>query len=154
MTMTLFTDGWTLIGTIDPDAYASSPSTTTLTDAIDMSKYDQVAFIGLTGNLAAAGNTVDFSVTQATTAAGTYKAVTSASITQLTGSPSDDDKQFVVTVDQTALDMDNDYRFVKGSLVTAGGAATSDVCVVAFGRAKQKPASDSDLTSVAEIVSV
>ena len=154
MSKTLFTDQWAVIGAIDPDEHVSSPTTVALTDAIDMALYDQVAFIVQTGNIVSAAGTVAFSVTQATTAAGTYKAVTSAAITTLTGSPTMDDKQAIVTVNQTALDMDNNYRFLKGSLTVGGSTGASDASVVALGRAKHAPASDGDLASVAEIVSV
>ena len=147
MTMTYFTDEWAVVGTIDPDANTAA---TYLTDAIDMALYDQVVFINLNGTLA---GTVDFKVTQATTAAGTYKDVTSAAITQIADSPvtTQNDTQQIITVDQTALDMDNDYRYVKGSLTTGG---TNDGAVIALGRAKSGPASDNDLASVSEIVHV
>ncbi len=153
--MTLFTDEWAVIGAIDPDQVAvASPNTASLSDAVDMSDYDQVAFILSTGNFSAAASTLNFKVTQATTSGGTYKDVTSAAITQLTGSPTDDDKQAIIVVDQTALDMDNNYRFVKASVTPGGGAGNIDYSVVAVGRAKKRPASGSDLASVDEIVSV
>lgn len=147
MAMNYFTDEWAVIGTIDPDANTAA---TYLTDAIDMADYDQVAFVVMNGTLA---GTMDFKVTQATTSGGTYKDVTGAAITQIADSPvtTQSDSQQIVTVDQTALDMDNDYRYVKGSL-TCG--ATNDSAVIAIGRAKKKPASDSDLASVSEIVNV
>ncbi len=160
--MTLFTDEWALIGTIDPDQYAvASPNAATLGDAIDMSDYDQVAFILMTGNFArnvvtspiGAQPTLDFKIVQATTSAGTYKDVTSASATQLTASPTDDDKQAIIIVNQNDLDMDNNYRYVKPS-VTLGGSGDVDFAIHAFGRAKHRPASDSDLSSVDEIVNV
>lgn len=150
----LFTDDWALIGTIDPDQHAvASPETALLSDAIDMSDYDQVAFVLATGNFSAAAGLLEFKVTQATTSAGTYKDVTGAAATDLTGSPSDDDKQVIVTVDQTALDIANDYRYVKASLKPRG-SGNIDACVLCFGRAKKGPASGSDLASVDEIVSV
>ena len=152
MNMTYFTDEWALLGTIDPAALASSPATATLTDAIDMASYDQVAFVVAVGAIGAAANTVNFSVTQAATSGGVYKAISGTAITPLTGSPTDANKQVIVTVDQTALDLANDYRYVKGSLSTAGGASTTLACVTVFGRAKHKPASGSDLASVDEIV--
>lgn len=154
MSMTLFTDEWALIATIDPQTVVSSPSTETLSDEIDMTSYDQVAFVFNVGAMAAAGDTVNCKAVQAATAGGTYKDVTGAAATELTGSPSDANKQVIVIVDQTALDMDNNYRYVKGSVTTAGGTTGSAICVTAYGRAKHKPASDADLASVDEIVNV
>ena len=149
MSMNLFSDEWALVGTIDPDVNTAG---TYLTDAIDMSLYDRVAFVVANGSLIA-GGTVAFKVTQATTSGGTYKDVTSAAITGLTGSPdTGSDKQQIVIVDQTALDMDNNYRYVKGSLTIA--TQSQDGAVLALGRAKYKAASGSDLASVSEIVSV
>ncbi len=149
MTMTRFTDEWALIGTIDPDVNTAN---TYLTDAIDMAKYDRVAFVLMNGSLVA-GGTVAFKVTQATTSGGTYKDVTSAAITGLTGSPdTGSDNQQIIEVDQTALDMANDYRWVKGSLVIA--TQSQDGAVIVFGRAKKKPATGNDLASLTEIVAV
>ena len=151
MSMTLFTDEWALIGAIDPDNTTNSPATTALTDAVDMADYDQVAFVFSVGNFSTAAGTLACTVTQAATSGGTYKAITGASATSLTGSPSDDDKQVIIIVNQEDLDIDNNYRFVKGSMAAAG-TGTVDIHCVAFGRAKHKPASDADLASVDEIV--
>ena len=151
---TLFTDEWSLIGTIDPDKVVSSPASNQLTDAIDMADYDQVAFVFAFGNMDGAADTVTCSVVQSDASGGTYKAVTNASATALTGSPNQDDSQVIITVDEHALDMDNDYRYVKGQVALAGGTTGTDITVMAFGRAKHKPASDADLSSVAEIVNV
>ncbi len=152
MTMTLFTDEWALIGTIDPDQVAvASPEVAVLSDEIDMSKSDQVAFVLLTGSLSAATTTLDFKIQQTDTAGGTYKDVTSAAAAQLTGSPSDDNKQVIIVVNQQDLDLANNYRYVKAR-VFAAGTGNVDYSVTAFGRAKKKPASDGDLGSVDEIV--
>ena len=154
MSMNLFTDEWALLGAIDPATVVSSPTTATLTDAIDMGSYDQVAFVFSVGAMAAITDTVDCKVVQATTSGGTYKDVTSAAATQLTGSPSDANKQVIIIVDQTNLDVDNSYRWVKGSVTTASGTTGSAISCVAFGRAKHKPGSDADLASLDEIVTV
>lgn len=154
MSMTLLTDEWALIGAIDPATVVSSPATETLSDEIDMADYDRVAFVLSVGAMAGAADRIDFKVTQAATSGGTYKDVTNASATQLTGSPSDANKQLIIEVDQTALDMDNNYRYVKASVTTSGGTTGSAISLVAFGRAKMKAASGSDLSSVDEIVNV
>lgn len=151
----LLSDGWAVVAIIDPDNYATSPvaGVTTLSDEIDMSLWSQLAAFVVVGDVANPADTVDFKFTQASASGGTYKDVTSAAMTQLTGSPDDSNKQAIIEIDQTALDMDNDYRYVKGSLTTAGGgtAPAVDACVVILGRAKYGPASDNDLASVAEI---
>lgn len=146
----LFTDEWALIGAIDPDNNTSSPTSSLLTDAIDMADYDQVAFIFQTGNFSAAGGTAIFGVSQATTSGGTYAAISALTATTLTGSPSDDDKQVIIICNATDLDMDNNYRWVKGT-ATISGAGTTDCSCVALGRAKKGPASNADLASVDEI---
>ena len=148
----LFTDDWALIGTIDPDQNAvASPHAELLSDEIDMSDFDQVAFVLASGNFSAAGGTLAFKAVQAATAGGTYKDVTSASATTMTGSPNQDDSQQIIIVKPTDLDMDNNYRYVKASL-TVGGSGNIDACVMAFGRRKHGPASDGDLATVLQIV--
>lgn len=146
--MAMFSEEWAIVATIDPEAQGAA---TVLSDAVDMSKYSELVAIVQVGEMTAS-STVDFKFTQATTAAGVYKDVTSASITQLTQAGTDSDKQVVLQILPTALDMDSDYRYVKGSLTVA--AAASDSAVVLLGRAKSAPASDNDLASVDEIVTV
>ena len=144
----LMSEGWAVVATIDPDVTTAS---TVLSDAVDMASYSRVMVIGMAGTLGASA-TFDLKVTQATTAAGTYKDVTGAAITQLTqASPDDSDKQVIINVDQTDLDIDNDYRFIKASLTI--GTATSDAACIVLGLPKRRPASGSDLASVAEIIS-
>ena len=148
----LFTDEWAIVGTIDPDQGAvASPEAELLSDEIDMSDYDQVAFILSVGAISAAGGTLDFKIQQAATAGGTYKDVTNAAATQLTGSPSDNNKQVVIVVNQEDLDLDNNFRYVKARIFP-GGSGNIDYSVLCLGRAKKGPASDGDLASVDEIV--
>ena len=91
---------WAVLGTIDPDAYVAS---TVLSDAIDMSLYDQVIAVVMAGTLGSSA-TLDAKMTQATTSGGTYKDVTGAAITQLTqASPDDSDKQALIVVDQNDI---------------------------------------------------
>lgn len=143
----LMSEGWAIVGVVDPDAYSAA---TTLSGAVDMSDYSQVMVVGLIGTIASTGK-VDLKVTQATTAAGTYKDVTSKAITQLTqASPDDSDQQVIINVDQTDLDIDNDYRYVKASIT--GTTASADTAVVIMGLPKRRPASTGDLASVAEII--
>lgn len=144
----LMSEGWAVVAAIDPDVTAAS---TVLSGAVDMASYSRVMVIGQAGTLGASA-TLDLKVTQATTAAGTYKDVTGAAITQLTqASPDDSDQQVIINVDQTDLDIDNDYRYIKASLTIA--TATSDAAAIVLGLPKRRPASGSDAASVAEIIS-
>ena len=136
-----------VVATIDPDNYTAG---TNLSDAIDMNDYSQILVIGCVGDMAATA-TLDLKVTQATTSGGTYKDVSGAAVTQLTqASPDDSNKQVLINVDQTDLDMDNGYRYVKVSMTTA--TAASDAGVTVIGLPKTLPGSLNDLASVAEIV--
>ncbi len=92
--------------------------------------------------------TVDFKITEADTAGGSYTDLSGKAITQLT--TADDDKQTVVEV--SAAELGAGKRYLKGALRTA--TAASDVAVIALGiDARNEPASDNDLASVDEIVS-
>lgn len=135
-----------VVGTIDPDAYTAA---TYLTDAVDMLNLDELLVCCLVGTMAST-STVDFSVTQATTSGGTYKAVTGKAATQLTEAGTDSDKQVVISVRGEDLDMDNNYRFVKVSMVVA--AAASDAAVLVLAQPKSGLASSADLASVDEMV--
>ncbi len=135
-----------VVATIDPDAYGTGEE---LSDAVDMSKIDQLLAIVMAGTLGASA-TLDAKLTQATTSGGTYKDITGKAITQLVKA-TDDDKQALINCRAEELDIDNDYRWVKLSMTV--GTATSDAgaLVLGFGE-RYGPASDGDLASVAEIV--
>lgn len=136
-----------VVGVINPDAYNAA---TTLSGAIDMSLYSQVMVIVNVGDMASTA-TLDAKVTQATTSGGTYKDVSGAAITQLTqASPDDSNKLAIINVDQTELDMDNGYRYIKVSVT--GATAASDYGVVVVGLPKTRPGSLNDLAAVTEIV--
>ena len=137
-----------VVATIDPDALTAN---TYLSDAIDMSLFDQILAILMAGTL---GSSATFAakLTQATTSGGTYKDITGKAISTLTqASPDGSDKQALINLRAEELDIDNDYRWVKLEIVIA--TATSDVGAVVLGfGARYGPASDGDLASVAEIV--
>ncbi len=139
-----------VVATIDPDVYTAN---TYLSDAIDMSKYDQLLGVGLVGTLGSSATAV-FRWVQATASGGTYKAISPAiATTALTQavSPDDSDKQVLLNLRAEQLDAANNYRWVKLEMVIA--AATSDAGAVVFGSgARYGPSYDNDLASVAEIV--
>jgi hypothetical protein len=141
-----FSERVAVVGAIDPDAYTASASYDKLTDAIDMSKWNRVAFIVMAGDVADTA-TVDLKITEADTAGGSYSDLAGKAITQLT--TDDDDKQAVVEV--RADELGAGKRFLKGALRTA--TAASDAAVIVLGiDARIEPASDNDLASVDEIV--
>ncbi len=146
MSNTLPSEVAAVVATIDPDAYGTGEE---LSDAIDMSKIDQVLAVIMAGILGASA-TLDAKLTQATTSGGTYKDITGKAITQLVKA-TDDDKQALINCRAEELDIDNDYRWVKLSMTV--GTATSDAgaLVLGFGE-RYGPAADGDLASVAEIV--
>lgn len=140
-----------IIGTIEPDVTTAS---TVTTDEIDMRKFERVMFIGLLGTLGTSA-TVDFSVKGGASSnpASHSTVITGSAITQLTQAGTDaSDKQFVVEVSAEQV-AEQGLRYIEGSLVV--GTATSDVGLVVLGLHKDyTPASDFDLASVAQIISV
>ena len=147
MTMKM-SEGWAVVATIDPDAYGAGAQ---LSDAIDMAGYTKLMAVVMAGTLGT-NATIDAAATQATTAAGTYKALSPAkAITQLTQAGTDQsDLQAIINVDEHDLDLDNDYRFVKFSLTV--GTAASDAGLIVLGLPKTRPATANDLASVTEVV--
>lgn len=134
---------------IDPDAYTTGAVTG---DWIDMKYHDRVMFIVMAGDLGTSA-TVDFAVQQASDSGGTgAKALATAkAITQLTDAGTDSNKQAVVEVHATDLDVAGGFTFVSGVLTV--GAATSDAGVVGLAsRSSYSVAADYDLASVDEIV--
>lgn len=141
-----FNERVAVVGVVDPDAYTASGSYDKTTDAIDMSKWNRVAFIVMAGDVEDTG-TIDFKVTESDMSGGSYTDVADKAITQLT--TDDDDKQAIIEV--TAADLTDDNRYVRGELRTA--TAASDVSVVALGLdARNEPAGAGNLASVAEVV--
>ncbi len=139
-----------VLATIDPDANTNA---TYLSDAIDMSKFDALLAVILIGTMAGS-STINASFTQAMTSGGTYKAISPAkAMTALSQavSPDDSDKQVLMNLRAEELDIDNDYRYVKLSLVIGAAASDSAAVVLGFG-SRFGPAYDHDLASVAEIV--
>ena len=142
MSRKLFYEEWALIATIDPqDGNAVDPST----DEIDMSKWEEVVFVLLTGLVAASG-TCDFKIREANTSGGTFSDISGKAITQLTATS--DNIQTITHL--LPEELSAGYRYVKG--VMDNSAHSQLVGVVAFGRAKYQPSSDNDLASVVEIV--
>lgn len=133
-----------VVGTIDPQTVVNVEQ---LTDAIDMSKFSEVMFVAMLGNMAA--ETIDFVVKESDASGGSYAALKSA--TQLAAHASNNDnKQIVISVKSEELT--SGKRYLKGSLIT-GGATGGPAAVLALGmRPRFAPASDDDLADVVQIV--
>lgn len=135
-----------VVGQIAPGALTAA---TYLTEAIDMQKWRQVAFVILDGTLGASA-TVDFSVKASATSGGSYAALTNAkAITQFVKASNDGS---IAIVEVRSSDVAKDSkRYIKGELVV--GTATSGCTVLAFGTlARQVPLTSDDLAAVAQIV--
>lgn len=140
-------DEWALVGQSPPNAKTAA---TYLTEAIDMLKFHEVAFLIGAGTLGSSA-TADFSVTASATSGGSYAAtgLTGKVITQLTQSGTDKSNTYSWVVLKSD-EMPAGKRFVKGSLVVA--TATSGAVMLAFGRPRYYPPTDVDLTSVNEVI--
>lgn len=140
-----------IVGVIDPDAYAAS---TVTTDYVDMSKWHQLMFIGLAGDIVSTG-TIDAQVYAADDSSGTNPvAVTGKAITQLTQAGTDSNKQVIINVREdevkaqatTAL-----KRYVACSFVL--GTAGADFGAIVLGLfPSHGVASDNDKSTVDEII--
>lgn len=137
-----------VVATIDPDAYAANTYTS---DFVDMSKFEALMAVLMLGDLGAEAE-ITFKLTESTDSSGTGEQdITGKSVTTLTHSPVDSDKQAIINLRAEELDLDDGYRYVRMSLTVAN--ATSDCGAIALGfNPRELPASDNDLSSVDEIV--
>lgn len=122
------------------------PTPTGATEWFDAGRFNRilgVLFVGETGD------TVDFSLQQATNSAGGgAKSITSKSITQLAAT--DDNKQAMINLRTAELDVSNGFNYVRALVDTND----STVCVAVFASdARHGPASNHNVSTVAEVVS-
>lgn len=138
-----------VVGVIDPDAYAAS---TVTTGWIDMQDWFALLAIILAGDLVSTA-TLDAKFEQATDSSGTgAKDVSGSAITQLTQAGSDSNKQVLVNLNTGDLDFNNGFRFVRLSLTL--GTAGGDVGAVVVGLDRRYgAATDGDAATVDEVVS-
>ena len=135
-----------VVATVDPQTVANSEK---LTDAIDMSKWAEVLFIFLTGDMAS--ETIDFGLQASATSGGTYANITDKQATQLAAHASNNDNSQIV-INLKAEEMPAGKRWVKGRAITGAGTGGPG-CIVALGmRPKFGPATDDDLASVLQVV--
>lgn len=137
-----------VVATVDPDAYGTGEQNS---DYIDMQDFERVLFIVMAGTLGSSA-TLDVQIEQATDTSDTgLKDITGKVITQLTEAGTDSDKQAIIEVKQSDLDIAGGFRYIRAECTL--GAATSDYGLVAIGSNPQyHPASEYDLASVDEIV--
>jgi hypothetical protein len=137
-----------VVANIDPDAY---PAGTYVSDWVDMSKFGDIMAIVQAGDLGALA-TIDAKLEQATSNAGAgAKNITGKLITQLTKAGVDDNKQVVINLNDSQLDVNNGFVFARLSITVA--VATSDAGGIVLGfNPRNAPASDYDIATVDEIV--
>ena len=135
-----------VVATSDPSTHANTEK---FSDAIDMSKYDQVIGIALTGDMAS--ETIDFKVYKCDFDGSNRTALKSA--TQLAGSASaNDNSQIVIAVRASDLNANSEgARYITFGLVT-GGATGGVASIVALGIPVYGIAASNDLSTVKQIV--
>lgn len=136
-------EDWGIVATIDPTSWSAAEH---LSDEIDMKSYHAICAIVSVGALGSSG-TVDGGFKASATSGGSYAAVSGKSITQLTQAGTDDNKQVIVHL---RSDETGGKEFVKFYLTP--GTAASLGSVVVLGKPRYAPATDSDLSSVDEVV--
>lgn len=137
-----------VVGVIDPDVTAAG---TVTTGWIDASQFNSFAAIVMAGTLGASA-TVDAKLEQASDSSGTgAKDITGKAITQLTQAGTDSDKQAIINVKPSELDVTNSFTHFRLSVTVA--TATSDAGGLVIGLSPvYGPASDYDASTVDEIV--
>lgn len=139
-----------VLGVIDPDATAAG---TVTSDWCSMAQFESIMAVVMAGTLGSSA-TVDAKLEQATDSSGTgAKDVSGSAITQLTQAGSDDDKQVVINCRAADLDVSNGFDHVRLSITVATATSDAGGIVLGFGP-RHAPASDNDLASVDEIVTV
>jgi len=133
-----------IVATIDSDQLTTG---TANTDYVDMKLWRKAMFIINAGDVAASA-TVNFKLREATSSTGAgVTDLTGYAITQLTSGGTD--TQIIVNLDESALSAG--FRYVTGLLTIAGGLVDVGVVVLGFD-GRYGPASNNDLSTVAEIV--
>lgn len=135
---------------IEPDATSVGDHST---NWISMSDFQAISAIIMAGALGASA-TLDAKLEQAKDGNGTdAKDLENAMITQLTKDSGDDNKQAVIEVWGEDLDIKNKYSHVR--LTVSVGTANSDLAAIVLGtHPRQGPASELNVASVSEIVSL
>lgn len=129
--------------TIDPQTLNN---TTADSDGIDLGRFGQAMFILAVGGTDAS---VDCKLQESATSGGSYTDLPGKAISQLSGT--DDNKQAILVV--RSEELSSGKRFVRARVTAGSGATGATVAVIGLGmQPRYAPATDDDLTSVAEIV--
>lgn len=137
-----------VVAVIDPAAQAAGAVTSAW---VDMREFSKLMAIIMAGTLGTSG-TLDGKLQEATDSSGTgAKDITGKAITQLTEAGTDEsDRQAIINIDEQDLDINNGFTHV--ALVMTVAVATSDTGGIILGFGSDRPASNRDIASVAEIV--
>lgn len=138
-----------VVGAVDPVEVDGNTSTVT-TGWVNAKFFDRFMAVVLAGTLGTSA-TLDAKIQQATDNSGTgVKDVTGAAITQLTAT--DDNKQAVINLKQTELDLENDFNHIRLSITISSEVDASVGAGTLLGlQPIHYPASDNDASTVAEI---
>ncbi|NBO91666.1 MAG: hypothetical protein EBV06_05040 [Planctomycetia bacterium] len=133
------------VAVLDPQTVAN---TAKLSAAVDMSKFHQVTFVFLLGDMA--NETIDAGVYESDASGGTYTALSGKQATQLAaGASANDNKQIVITV--RSEELSSGKRYLKGRLIT-GGATGGVACIVAYAQPRFGPATDDKAAGVVQVI--
>lgn len=147
---TLFSEEWAIVATIDPDGYSGNGGEV-LSDAIDMSKYEQLAAVCMTGDSILAGRTIALDFKASATSGGSYA---SLSKTDTIGNESPLAKDSQVVIELRGEEVTDNKRYVKLSATfasTSSPLGLPDFAAVVFGRARYMPADGNDLSTVSVV---
>ena len=147
----LFSERWAIVATIDPDQYSGNGGEV-LSDAVDMSKYEQLVAICMTGDAILAGRTVACALHASATSGGSYAVISGKTDTIGNESPLAKDSQVVLEL--RGDEVTDQKRYVKLSCTfasTSSPLGTPDFAAVVLGRAKHAPASDGDLATASVV---
>jgi len=131
-----------LLGTIDPMGAAASA--TQSSDEVDISKFDSVLFLGLTGTVCSSGNVFTMAIFEGT---ATGAVTTSVDTVTRTCSAADDNFQLMFDLDTSHLSGPK-YKYVKMTLYHATGHKCEVAGAILGFKPRYGPASDNDLASL------
>lgn len=129
------------------DAKDQNNQSGVLSDAIDMSKWSEIMAILNCGDV---DNTFDLKLTEAATSGGSYSDITGKAITQLAAHATNNDGKLCI-ISLKAEEMSAGKQFVKASL-TVGNGTANPCAVIILGVPRYGPATDDDLSDVAQVV--
>jgi hypothetical protein len=136
---------WAIVSTID--AKDQNNEADVRGDAIDMSKFSELLAIANQGDV---DSTLAFKLMESDASGGTYTDITGKAITTTSAhASSNDGKSYVISL--KAEEMTPSKRYVKPS-ITVGNDTANPTCVIVLGRAVYRPATDHDLSDVAQVI--